>query len=1410
MEEEIKEITRNDFGILPIDFDTDKFRQEAIRFQKTGTYCSHEKGTRRYREYWDKQIEYCLDGIEIDGVSITGYHYFYLNFCRIKQVIKKPVQVRGKWVEKKMKVYDFPRFYDYDKFYFDSVEKAALNGDHFVVLKARRKGYSFKCAAMLCRNFYLIRNSVNYVVAGDKQFLIGDGILTKVTDYLNFIDQHTAWGKRRQVSDTIMHRKASYIENVDGKSIEKGYKSEIIGVTIKNDAQKLRGISCNLILFEEAGKNPELLEAFAVVESSMSQGVDTYGQAVLFGTGGCVCAGTKVWDNNGSLYNIEELPQRNGILGFQEGGISKEDITYWQKPTLKECLRIITNSGKQLECSIDHPILKGIKIKNFTNIVRKDFVAANDLSIRDNIAVIDSVPLWGEKKMWEPRVIGWLIGDGTYGYNQSPRLSNCDYEITDYIYDNFEVYFNHGHTTKKNDEYVELGIKGICPKLRELGIYGQTKLKKTLPKEIHSYLKEDISNLLGGIFDTDGYVSIRKNKQRDTFLFEVSLSSASRTLLIEISLLLQKFGIHGILRERQPRKNNPRDKNSWFEFTISDSVSLIRFHDNIKFSIKRKQEKLNKIYTEALKRKPHRQYNGWRYEQIISIENIGIKQVYNLTANTTNTYLANGFITHNTEGADFEGIRELFYNPKAYGIYAMENIWDVAQTEPCGFFVPDFAHLEGYITPNGISMIQDARDFRIQERKKKEQADPGSIDRYVSEHPFTPAEAVLQSSGNIFPQKLLMEQLNWVEADDRRKKKYQTGTLRFDESGTVKFDYNGSLKPILDFPLRDDRSTEGCVTIWEHPYFDDQGLIPKGLYIAGIDPYDHDQSGTNSLGSVFVFKRFYTPEHEYNIIVAEYTGRPQTADEFYEITRMLLIYFNAVALYENNIKGLHKYFVQKKSEYLLADTPETKDIIKDSKVQRGKGIHMTKEIISWSEKEIKKYLLEYDGKRYGWQKIYSIPLLKELISYNIVGNFDRCLDKDTMITTIDGYKKISDMCIGDMVLTHNNRFMPITGLSINPNHNNEILKIKIKSVSEDLLITENHPILSIRIKRQGVRKRIVNKRLEDIKDGEWIKASELQKNDLVLMPKRKGLNRNTLDDDLLYLMGWYLSDGNISNSQNTVNLYLHISQDNIADKLIEIINRYTSDEFMVNPKSTNESNRFCKKRCNLFRKIYLPHGKQMIHIRGTSKFLHSLFLTYCGGPRKKLINHNLYNSSNLLPLVVGFLEGDGHQKIDKLGRNIIECSSIYIDLLKQIRQILIDNGIYNSICIKRARNEHRKPQATISISGKNVLPIVNLSNKFHYSEISTYDKTFGYETDNGYWVPIDKIEKINYTDNVYNFSVAEDESYTASGIVVHNCRSLGCLMIYQNSLYAYKVKKQQRAETFFPKNPFVKTIDNFV
>ena len=262
--------------------DTNRVRPAALTFLETGAYTSNIPGTKDYFDFWDEERRRCLYGYTVDELSITGYHYFYLNYCPIDRAVDE-LMPDGTIQAKRERT--FPSFYDGDYEYFWEIDRARADNKHMIVLKARRKGYSYKAGSMLARNYFFVRNSKNFVFAGQKEYLIGDGLLSKAWEFLSFIDDHTAWAQPR-LRDREMSKMSGYKKKVNGVDIEMGMKSQIIGVSLKDNPDKVRGKAGELVFFEEAGSFPGLLKAWEVTMPTMRQGSKTLGMMVAFGTGG--------------------------------------------------------------------------------------------------------------------------------------------------------------------------------------------------------------------------------------------------------------------------------------------------------------------------------------------------------------------------------------------------------------------------------------------------------------------------------------------------------------------------------------------------------------------------------------------------------------------------------------------------------------------------------------------------------------------------------------------------------------------------------------------------------------------------------------------------------------------------------------------------------------------------------------------------------------------------------------------------------------------------------------------------------------------------------------------------------------------------------------------------------------------
>jgi len=268
---------------------TNYFRPLALYFQKHGCYTHifpNPAPASEYRQFWDEQRRRCIDGYirESDGEWIPGYYYFYLNFSPIllTKVIEgndsKSNTIRSE------RIVDFPDFWDGDYLFFHYVEQGERDGEYGNVLKTRGRGFSFKVGSMFARNYYFFAKSRSYAMASETEYLIKDGILTKCWDVLDWVDEHTPFVKARDKKNTDLHRRGSYIDPED--KLEKGSKSEIIGVTLKDNPQKARGKRGKLIGWEESGAFPHLATAWSIARMSLEDGRRVFGYMCAFGTGG--------------------------------------------------------------------------------------------------------------------------------------------------------------------------------------------------------------------------------------------------------------------------------------------------------------------------------------------------------------------------------------------------------------------------------------------------------------------------------------------------------------------------------------------------------------------------------------------------------------------------------------------------------------------------------------------------------------------------------------------------------------------------------------------------------------------------------------------------------------------------------------------------------------------------------------------------------------------------------------------------------------------------------------------------------------------------------------------------------------------------------------------------------------------
>lgn len=180
----------------------------------------------------------------------------------------------------------------------------------------------------------------------------------------------------------------------------------------------------------------------------------------------------------------------------------------------------------------------------------------------------------------------------------------------------------------------------------------------------------------------------------------------------------------------------------------------------------------------------------------------------------------------------------------------------------------------------------------------------------------------MKRDGSLYPTDKLNDVINEINLDPKYTDDMWIGRLKISKSGEVEYKPDNDLKYITEFPHKDNKR-EGAICIKQMPVKDSSGKVPWGRYIAGGDVYDDDASNTLSLISMFILD-LWTDE-----LVFEYTGRPMFADDAYENMRLALLMYNAEMNYENNKKGLFKYFSQHNCLYLLSDAL---DFLRDKEI----------------------------------------------------------------------------------------------------------------------------------------------------------------------------------------------------------------------------------------------------------------------------------------------------------------------------------------------------------------------------------------------------------------------------------------------------------------------------------------------
>lgn len=985
---------------------TIKFSPAAEFFKKHKCYTLAPRGTTDYNSYWDQETERCLNGYTApDGDSITGYHYFYLNYSPIMKLKEVSYTDRyGNIRTRRERILDFPRFWDYDYYYYNAIEQAEDDGKHMAVLKSRQRGYEQPYSELIATPDGFVE--MGSLKVGD-EIWNPDGNTTKVLEIyeqgfkdvyqLELADGRTVRCGANHLWEVICannHFKHKVFKThdllnnglfnevtVDGKKYNsyKYYLPPINPVTYSEKQQNIPAYTLGALLGDGAltKRTPKISSIDNEILNKIQKQL---GDSFEFKYDPTTTCEYRIVDKERFLHKSE----------FKNGQYGVNRLHRWLEE-LDLCVscqyKYIPDNYKYGSIEQRYELIRGLM--DTDGYISKDgsmsFVNTSKQLIDDFVEVLRSLGLICTVSKRAP---------GSGGTYNGRKIFGTKFSYVVYIKGNPDIFYlsRKRNRIKLNRKFSN---KVAITDIKYLGEQEQQRCI-LVDNPNHLYITRDYipthNSFKGASMLVRNYELIPGSKN-----FAVA---SEQKFLIGDGLLTKAWQIMDFI-----------DKHTaWAKqrlvSTRMERVAGYKITDE--FGKQTEQGYMSSITGITLKNDPER-IRGTRGKLVLWEEGgkfPGLLDAWRIEQPSVETDdgvafgLMIAFGTGGTEGSSFTGLKELFYKPEAYNVLAFPNIWDDnAEQTKCGFFVPSWSNLESfdengnyiYMDQDGNSLKEKAIENLIEQRNKIRDggASQQSIDRFISERPIKPREAVLELGKNIFPRKLLLDQLTRLRTNTKLRNMKHIVDLNWDGNGQITATEKKT-GDITEYPLKKGDKPHGSIVIWEYPIKDP----PFGLYIGGCDPYDHDDSFTNSLGSVFIFKRVKAGEAWTDVIVAEYSGRPDTAEEYYENVRKLLVFYNARLLFENERKGIYPYFTNKHCDYLLADQPDKiiSEVFKDSKVQRRKGCHMTKAIRAYGEGLILEWLLEeYEPGHPNVERIYSEPLIEELIENDGVKNVDRVI-----------------------------------------------------------------------------------------------------------------------------------------------------------------------------------------------------------------------------------------------------------------------------------------------------------------------------------------------------------------------------------------------------------------------------------
>ena len=359
-----------------------------------------------------------------------------------------------------------------------------------------------------------------------------------------------------------------------------------------------------------------------------------------------------------------------------------------------------------------------------------------------------------------------------------------------------------------------------------------------------------------------------------------------------------------------------------------------------------------------------------------------------------------------------EPMKEYILHPEENGFYGVESslIDKDGTIGITGLFIPEQWSMPPYIDQWGNSKVEEALEALEKEfEKMKKDLDPAAYQLTVSQQPRCIEEAFATRKVSVFPPHLVAKQMQRIQ-----DKEYSVEYLELSRNAEGKIIDKPSRKtPIMDFPIsKKTEDKEGVLCIYERPHKDPT----FGMYYASVDPVGEGKTTTSeSLCSIYVYKNpvevikddgngRVKNEIERDMIVASWCGRFDDLNKTHERLELLIEWYNAWTVVENNVALFIQYMISKKKQRYLVP----KDMIlflKDIGANRNVfqeygwknvGTLFKGTVLSYGIEFLKEEL-DHETKEngdivktiYGAERIPDIMLLREMQAYRDGLNVDR-------------------------------------------------------------------------------------------------------------------------------------------------------------------------------------------------------------------------------------------------------------------------------------------------------------------------------------------------------------------------------------------------------------------------------------